>query len=134
MIRKLLTIVGITVLLTGTGVQSAAASTGLRGLHFRSPQGAMRYLARAYDRHDDVALRHVTNPAAREQLAQMRGFATNLELSTCAGEPSGMYACTFSHDFLATQDAPARPGGWAVLRVAPATRPGWVAKGDIDCD
>jgi hypothetical protein len=134
MIRKLLAVVGAALLLLGTGVQGAAASTGSSRAHFRTPEGAMRYLARAYNRHDTAALKHVTNPEARAGLEHMRLEATNLQLTRCSKGSNGMAYCTFTHDFPPVlQGLLGQSGGYAEMRVAPARRPGWVAKGDVGC-
>lgn len=90
--------------------------------HFDTPQAAMRYLARAYNRHDDVSLRHVTTAGARRELTEMRGFATDLRLTGCTHRPDGDYLCTFSHGYLKRKGR-----GHATLIVAPAVKPGWYA-------
>jgi hypothetical protein len=89
---------------------------------FRTPQGAMRYLARAYNRHDDVSLRHVTTDGVRRELDEMRTFATDLRLASCDHNLDGTYACTFSHAYVKGKGR-----GQAMLVVAPARKPGWYA-------
>src|SRR3954470_9303964 len=69
------------------------------GPHFRTPQAAMRYLARAWNRHDLASLRHVTDPMARDALEAMRSEAVNLRLSYCVKQKAGDYECYFKHDF-----------------------------------
>jgi Cu/Ag efflux pump CusA len=113
---------------------SSASAASARRPHFRTPQAAMRYLARAYNAHDDAALRHVTSPEAREGLNNIRREAINLRLSRCTRNPNGMAYCTFTHDFRPLLPGLlAQPGGFAEMRVAPARQPGWVAKGDVGC-
>src|SRR5262249_14340726 len=46
--------------------------------HFDTPEAAMRYLAAAWNADDQVALRHVTDPSARDQLDGMHAEAANL--------------------------------------------------------
>jgi hypothetical protein len=111
---------------------AASASSTSHRLRFRSPQSAMRYLASAYNRHDDRALRHVTNSDAREGLQAMRRIAVNLRLDNCQIESSGMASCVFTHDYLPAAGPTPTPGA-ATMRVAPARRPGWVAKGEVGC-
>ncbi len=89
---------------------------------FRTPQAAMRYLARAYNAHDDVRLRHVTTADARHELDEMRAFATDLRLAHCDLNYGGDYTCTFSHGYRTKKGR-----GEATLTVAPARRPGWYA-------
>jgi len=89
---------------------------------FRTPQGAMRYLARAYNSHDDVSLRHVTTADARHHLGEMRSFANDLRLTGCTRNADGSHLCTFSHGYVK-----AKGRGEATLLVAPALKPGWYA-------
>ncbi|MEP7054214.1 MAG: hypothetical protein ABI912_03105 [Actinomycetota bacterium] len=125
--------VGVAALIIVLTPTSASAATTHRP-HFRTPQAAMRYLARAYNRHDDARLRHVTTPDARRDLEAMRAVATNLRLDHCTRSPNGMAFCTFTHDYpSATPGMPPQHGGSADLRVAPVRRSGWVAKGEIGC-
>ena len=42
------------------------------GPYFATPQAAMRYLAAAWNRHDKVALWHVTTPDGRNALEAMQ--------------------------------------------------------------
>lgn len=103
--------------------------------HFGSPEAAMRYLADAWNRNDLVALKHVTNPAARDQLNNMHGVAINLRLNHCeARQGQGDYQCFFDHDYPphASTTLPSQamvdtgaPAGQAVFLVGPATTPGW---------
>jgi hypothetical protein len=104
-----------------------------RPLHFATPQGAMRYLAAAYNRNDLASLMHVTTLAARHNLLLMRANATNLQLVDCtANAARGDYTCAFTHDFPVTSH---RSGhGQAHFTVAPATRPGWYMTVLEDCD
>jgi len=95
---------------------------------WHTPEAAMRYLARAYTAHDDVALRHVTNPAARDALVAMRDYAPDLRLVSCVDSQWGSYTCTFSH---AIKNSTKR--GSATLAANPALKPGWYATALTDC-
>jgi hypothetical protein len=102
--------------------------------HFATPQGAMRYLASAYNRIDMVQLKHVTTPQGRAALLGMRPHAVNLQLLGCkANSGRGDYDCTFSHDFPAAMHKPGK-GGSAVFTVAPADRVGWYMTVLESCD
>jgi hypothetical protein len=93
--------------------------------HFATPQGAMRYLASAYNRIDMVELKHVTTPQGRAALLDMRPLAVNLQLLGCkANSGRGDYDCTFSHDYPAAMHKPGK-GSPAIFTVAPADRVGW---------
>ncbi len=93
--------------------------------HFATPEGAMRYLASAYNRIDMVALKHVTTPQGRAALYDMRAVAVNLQLVGCkANSARGDYDCTFSHDYPAALHKPGK-GSPAIFTVAPADRVGW---------
>jgi hypothetical protein len=99
--------------------------------HFTTPQGAMRYLAAAYNRDDLPALKEVTNAAARSALIAMRQEATNLALTSCSRRASGDYVCQFRHDYPARLH---RSGhGHATFLAAPAGKPGWYMTVLIDC-
>ena len=89
---------------------------------FATPEAAMRYLVVAYNEHQDLLLRQVTTPVARENLIAMRGYAPALRLKTCTRVESGAYDCTFWHSL-----AKPEPGhdGHALFRVAPAAKYGW---------
>src|SRR4051794_35545636 len=60
-------------------------------VHFRTPQGAMRYLAKAWNCNDVAALRHVTTPGSRAELLAMKHEAVNLSLDRCTSQGSGDY-------------------------------------------
>jgi len=92
---------------------------------FATPQAAMRYLARAYNTHDMVALRHVTTPSARQALLDMRVEAVNLRLDGCERQPAGDYLCTFTHDYPRAMHRKPTEHGASTFLVAPALRPGW---------
>lgn len=98
---------------------------------FRTPEAAMRYLARAYNRHDDAALRHVTNPGAREQMIQMRPYAPDLRLVRCTDTGMGSYSCSFTHAMPPSMKTTHR--GTAEVTVSPAAKPGWYMSGLVDC-
>jgi hypothetical protein len=87
----------------------------------------MDYLAEAWNAKDLVALRHVTNPAARDQLNAMHAEATNLRLEHCdARQGQGDYVCYFRHDYpVGTPTTMAGGVGQAVFLVGPAQTPGW---------
>jgi hypothetical protein len=100
-------------------------------VHFTTPQGAMRYLAAAYNRDDLPALKKVTNASARSALIAMRQEATNLALASCSRRASGDYVCQFRHDYPARLH---RSGhGHATFLAAPAGKPGWYMTVLIDC-
>jgi hypothetical protein len=103
-----------------------------RGLHFDTPEGAMRYLARAYNRIDLTALKHVTTPEARANLVAMRATAVNLQLVSCTFNASrGDYLCAFTHDFPASMHQTGT--GHAHFTAAPADRIGWYMTVLNDC-
>jgi hypothetical protein len=100
-------------------------------VHFTTPQGAMRYLAAAYNRDDRPALKKVTNASARTALIAMRQEATNLALTSCSRRASGDYVCQFSHDYPSRLH---RSGhGHATFVAAPASKPGWYMTVLMDC-
>ncbi|HEY3482560.1 MAG TPA: hypothetical protein VGL02_27025 [Streptomyces sp.] len=102
------------------------------GVHFATPEAAMRYLTAAYNRNDLPALKKVTNPAARAALLAMRQEATNLQLTGCSRQPRGDYVCSFRHDFPEHRH---RVGhGQATFLAAPADKPGWYMTVLLDCD
>jgi hypothetical protein len=85
----------------------------------------MTYLAAAWNARDDVALGHVTNPAARTALNAMHDEAVNLRLDHCDRRTQGDYLCYFNHDFSSKISAGTMSGGHAIFVVAPALTPGW---------
>lgn len=100
-------------------------------VHFITPQGAMRYLAAAYNRDDLAALKKVTNSPARSALIAMRQEATNLALTGCSRRATGDYVCQFRHDYPSRLH---RSGhGQATFLAAPADKPGWYMTVLIDC-
>ena len=102
------------------------------GVHFATPEAAMRYLTAAYNRNDLPALKKVTNPPARAALLEMRQEATNLQLTGCTLQPRGDYVCSFRHDFPEHRH---RVGhGQATFLAAPADKPGWYMTVLLDCD
>jgi hypothetical protein len=102
------------------------------GVHFATPEAAMRYLTAAYNRNDLPALKKVTNPPARAALLEMRQEATNLQLTGCSPQPRGDYVCSFRHDFPEHRH---RVGhGQATFLAAPADKPGWYMTVLLDCD
>ena len=84
----------------------------------------MRYLASAWNRRDEVQLRHVTDPNARVDLDAMHSEAVGLTLTSCVARPGqGDYTCTFSHHY--PKGYKKAGVGSAEFIVAPADRPGW---------
>jgi len=93
--------------------------------HFDTPEAAMTYLAEAWNADDLVSLKHVTNPAARDELDAMHSEATNLRLDRCElNEGVGDYTCYFDHDYPASHES-AGEQGQAVFLAGPADKPGW---------
>jgi hypothetical protein len=108
------------------------APTPSSGVHFATPEAAMRYLAGAYNRNDLAALMHVTTPAARHNLLAMRADASDLRLVGCTANPGrGDYLCGFTHGYPAAAHQASR--GQAHFTVAPADRPGWYMTVLNDC-
>jgi hypothetical protein len=108
------------------------APTPPSGVHFATPEAAMRYLAGAYNRNDLAALMHVTTPAARHNLLAMRADASDLRLVGCTANPGrGDYLCGFTHGYPAAAHQACR--GQAHFTVAPADRPGWYMTVLNDC-
>jgi len=102
------------------------------GVHFATPEAAMRYLTAAYNRNDLRALKRVTSPPARAALLELRQEATNLQLTGCSPQPRGDYVCSFRHDFPEHRH---RVGhGQATFLAAPADKPGWYMTVLLDCD
>jgi hypothetical protein len=91
---------------------------------FGTPEAAMRYLASAWNRGDLVELKHVTDPAAREQLLGMHREAADLRLESCARRGQGDYECTFTHGFPIGYKHTTAVGHAGFL-VGPARRSGW---------
>jgi len=83
----------------------------------------MRYLAAAWNRHDKVALWHVTTPEGRSALEAMHSEATNLRLRTCTKNPIGDYTCVFDHDYPPSMHK--RGQGTATFIAGPARAHGW---------
>jgi hypothetical protein len=102
-------------------------------VHFDTPEQAMTYLAAAWNRGDLTALKHVTDPAARERLLEMHTEATNLKLHHCTfTKERGDYECYFTHDF--PKGYKSETGhGTAEFTVGPATRHGWYMTYFVDC-
>src|SRR5438270_5149005 len=74
------------------------ASNQDAGPYFATPQAAMRYLAAAWNRHDKVALWHVTTPDGRNALEPMRSEPTHLRLRSCTRNHGRDHTCVFDHD------------------------------------
>src|SRR4051794_35545422 len=68
------------------------------GPHFETPEAAMRYLATAWNRMDMPALKHVTDPQARQLLIDMYREAADLKLDHCSPRKAfGDFECYFTH-------------------------------------
>ena len=92
-------------------------------LYFATPEAAMRYLAAAWNRNDQVALRHVTTPDGRNALETMRSEAVNLRLEKCTKNPAGDYTCDFIHDYPRSMHKSGT--GTATFIAGPAREHGW---------
>jgi hypothetical protein len=84
----------------------------------------MRYLANAWNAGDEDALRHVTDPSARDRLNDMHREAMNLRLTRCDKQPEGDYLCTFAHDYPIGYQGEGTQGT-ALFRAGPVRRGGW---------
>jgi hypothetical protein len=91
---------------------------------FGTPEAAMRYLASAWNRGDLTELKHVTDPAARQQLLDMHREAADLKLEKCVRQEAGDYECTFTHGFPIGYKHTTAVGHAGFL-VGPARRSGW---------
>ena len=111
---------------------SSAAAPRYTGPHFDTPQGAMTYLADAYNAGDLTALHHVTDPQAFSRLMSMRSDALNLRLKYCTPHPRGDFTCYFRHDFPVSEHKTGH--GQAVFIAAPALNPGWYMYQFRSCD
>ncbi|MEO7556598.1 MAG: hypothetical protein ABIV94_08345 [Acidimicrobiales bacterium] len=103
-------------------------STTEKPPHFDTPEAAMTYLAAAWNAGDQVSLRHVTNPDARDRLEGMHEEAVDLRLSRCEErETRGDYVCYFDHTYPAgyVSKTPSGQPAPAVFLVGPADAPGW---------
>jgi len=95
---------------TVTGTSAYAASPGAPAwptrtcvvdsgaVHFRTPEAAMRYLAKAWNCRDLAAVRHLTNPDSRNQMLAMATPTSRLSFSSCErfGTPGWRtWECTF---------------------------------------
>ena len=91
----------------------------------------MRFLAAAWKANDEVDLKHVTDPRARDALDAMHGVAINLRLNHCdRNVAAGDYTCHFEHDYPphpSTTRALKQQGMTrvAVFTVGPAATTGW---------
>jgi hypothetical protein len=113
-------------LLDDPSVPVAAPDSTTPSPHFPTPEAAMTYLANAWNSNDQVALRHVTDPGARDALQAMHTEAVNLRLDHCTARPQGDYVCFFNHDYPAGTATTLQGGvGHAVFLVGPAATPGW---------
>lgn len=102
------------------------------GPHFDSPEAAMRYLAAAWNRHDIVAMKHVTTPEGRAALFGMYQEAVNLRLDRCqARAGQGDFDCQFIHDYPASLHK--KGLGHAEFLAGPARDPGWYMTVFVTC-
>jgi hypothetical protein len=102
---------------------SRIAPTG----RWRTPEAAMRHLARAYNARDVEALKDVTTPGARNELLGMRATYGDLRLTTCYAD-SGGFVCNFTHAIKGSTER-----GGASIAVMPAAKQGWYARGLLGC-
>jgi hypothetical protein len=92
----------------------------------------MRYLARAYNQHDTVALHEVTTPGSYRELKLLRSQAVDFRLRSCSKNPGrGDYTCEFVHDYPASLHQTGH--GSATFIVAPALNPGWYLYAAPEC-
>lgn len=98
------------------------------GKAFATPEAAMRFLAAAYNAHDDIAIRHVTTPESRKVLLDMRHYAPALRLDYCRRAYNGTYDCKLTHTL-----ADSGEDGYMALHLAPAARPGWYVRVMLEC-
>jgi hypothetical protein len=102
------------------------------GPHFDTPQAAMRYLAAAWNRHDIVAMKHVTTPDGRAALMGMYAEAVNLRLDYCVARAGqGDYDCHFIHDYPPRLHKTGH--GEAEFLAGPARNPGWYMTVFVGC-
>jgi hypothetical protein len=93
----------------------------------------MTYLAAAWNRMDMTALKHVTDPQARQLLIDMYREAADLKLHHCSPrEHMGDYECFFTHGFPKGYQTKSKLGS-AEFTVGPADRPGWYMTVFVDC-
>ena len=82
---------------------------------------------------------YVTDPVGRQQMNAMAAQMVDLQFKSCTANPTGDYACYFSHDIApstspTTYPNPAGyPPGEAVFTVAPASGPGWYLTYVVHC-
>jgi len=107
----------------GTGGTAQAAPW----VHFDTPQAAMRYLADAYNRGDNVALHHVTTPESFKEVQAMHSEAVSLKLEYCTATGHGDYHCYFQHRY--PKSFHNNGYGASFMVVAPALNPGWYMYG-----
>jgi hypothetical protein len=92
----------------------------------------MRYLATAWNRHDIVAMKHVTTPDSRAALFGMYREAVNLRLDRCtANGGQGDYDCQVTHDYPASMHN--KGVGHAEFLAGPARNPGWYMTVFVGC-
>jgi hypothetical protein len=112
--------------------QAEPAPGDYGGPLFRTPAGAMRYLARAYNQHDTAALHEVTTPGSYRELKLLRSQAVDLRLKSCSQNTGrGDYTCQLAHDYPARTHQSGH--GSATFIVAPALDPGWYLYAVADC-
>ncbi|MCU1601015.1 MAG: hypothetical protein JWO22_1724 [Frankiales bacterium] len=106
--------------------------------HFRTPQAAMRFMARAWNDGNAEHLKWVTEPNVRNDLQLMHREAMNLRLKSCEKDDSyvrGDYLCTFVHDYPVGYQGYRGPGGVgsATFVAGPVSRTGWYMTEYITC-
>lgn len=115
-----------------TPTPTPAPTPTYAGPHFDSPEAAMRYLARAWNRHDIAAMKPITTPDGRGELINMYDEAVNLRLDYCqARSGQGDYDCHFLHDYPAKMHN--KGVGHAEFLAGPARNPGWYMTLYITC-
>ncbi len=116
---------------SGTTVPISEVCSSAGAPHFDTPQGAMTYLADAWNSGSVQEIDYVTSPAGRAQMNSMAALMPHLLFKSCTANPAGDYTCYFSHDIVASTSPTTYPNpqgyppGEAVFTVAPALGPGW---------
>jgi hypothetical protein len=95
-VRRMATVAALAVVPTVVAGTSAHAVTGndfnwprqvcsvnTGPVHFRTPDAAMRYLARAWNCRDLAAVKHVSTPVARHNMLGMSTTTSQLRFSNC---------------------------------------------------
>ncbi|MDQ1726185.1 MAG: hypothetical protein QOK14_230, partial [Frankiaceae bacterium] len=107
-------------------------------VHFDTPGDAMRYLARAYNCTDMVAMKRVTEPMVRDAFREMTKEAVDMQFLECTPQPdrAHWFTCSFTHHYPkgVKHENPGPDGlGRAYVTVSTAARPGFYALEDLRC-